>query len=275
MMSIDEFQELTYRWEFVLTAAALYVAVVKHFNRSRPCAPASFSKTTAFKYFCVVHNLALAVYSGWTFLKAVPIVAHQFGRSDLPLVQRICSADEAIFRAGLDKLAWYFYLSKYYEVIDTAIILVKGKKSPLLQTYHHAGAMISMFAGAKYSATPIFLFVLFNSFIHTIMYMYYTTTTLKLPFPRTLKKSLTSLQIMQFLVGGSSAASYFFLQPEDGSACLPTGDSQLATAITLAYLAPLTTLFMQFFVREYKRKPVQAAVQRAEKAVNSSLKARA
>ncbi|ORY87796.1 ELO family [Protomyces lactucae-debilis] len=269
-------KDLTYEWKFVLTCAALYVAVVKLFNQSRPRPAARFTKTAAFRYFCFVHNLALSLYSGWTFLSAVPIIHRQFWRSDLQPIQRICSADQAVFHAGLGRLTYIFYLSKFYEVLDTAIILAKGKRSPLLQTYHHAGAMITMFAGGKYSATPIWLFVVFNSWVHFWMYLYYASATLKLPFPRLLKQSLTTMQITQFLVGGSSAAAFFFLKPEDASECLPNFGARLATGLCLAYLTPLTWLFVQFFINEYKRPKTDAkrAVKSAEQAVNSSLKAR-
>lgn len=62
------------------------------------------------------------------------------------------------------------------------------------------------------------------------MYVYYVFSALKLPFPRTLKKSLTTLQISQFVVGGSSAFAYFFMKPEDMTACLPDFGSRLATS---------------------------------------------
>jgi hypothetical protein len=270
-------QDLTYEWKFVLTCAAMYVAVVKLFNQSRPRPAAGFTTTAMFRYVCFLHNLALSLYSGWTFISTVPIIHRQSWRTDLQPIQRICSADRAIFDNGLDRIAYIFYLSKFYEVLDTAIILAKGKRSPLLQTYHHAGAMITMFAGAKYRATPIWLFVAFNSWVHFWMYLYYASATLKLPFPRLLKQSLTTMQITQFFVGGGSAAVFFLLKPEDGSRCLPNFGSRLATTLTLSYLAPLTWLFVQFFVNEYKRPKASTkrAVKTAEKAVNQSLKARA
>ena len=56
-----------------------------------------------------------------------------------------------MWNQGLAYLGWIFYLSKFYEVLDTAIILAKGKKSSTLQTYHHAGAMMCMWAGIRYS----------------------------------------------------------------------------------------------------------------------------
>lgn len=70
---------------------------------------------------------------------------------------------------GLDYYGWIFYLSKFYEVLDTFIILAKGKYSSTLQTYHHAGAMMCMWAGMRYMAIPIWIFCLFNSFIHALM----------------------------------------------------------------------------------------------------------
>lgn len=74
-----------------------------------------------------------------------------------------------IWNQGLAFYGWLFYLSKFYEVIDTLIIIAKGKKSSFLQTYHHAGAMLCMWAGMRYMSAPIWMFVLVNSFIHSIM----------------------------------------------------------------------------------------------------------
>jgi hypothetical protein len=70
---------------------------------------------------------------------------------------------------GLAFYGWFFYLSKFYEVFDTLIILAKGKRSSTLQTYHHAGAMLCMWAGIRYMSPPIWMFVFVNSFIHTLM----------------------------------------------------------------------------------------------------------
>ena len=74
-----------------------------------------------------------------------------------------------LWNEGLAYYGWLFYLSKFYEVLDTFIILAKGKPSSTLQTYHHAGAMMCMWAGMRYMSAPIILFVQFNSFIHALM----------------------------------------------------------------------------------------------------------
>ncbi|KAL3480328.1 GNS1/SUR4 family-domain-containing protein [Aspergillus californicus] len=116
-----------------------------------------------------------------------------------------------LWNQGLAFLGWIFYLSKFYEVLDTAIILAKGKKSSTLQTYHHAGAMMCMWAGIRYVAPPIWIFTLVNSAIHALMYTYYTLTALHIRVPTVVKRSLTTMQITQFVFGSALAASYLFV----------------------------------------------------------------
>ncbi|KND94965.1 Elongation of fatty acids protein A [Tolypocladium ophioglossoides CBS 100239] len=116
-----------------------------------------------------------------------------------------------IWNEGLAYYGWIFYLSKFYEVLDTFIILAKGKFSSTLQTYHHAGAMMCMWAGMRYMSAPIWMFVLVNSFIHALMYTYYTLTAFSIKIPMGIKRTLTTMQITQFLVGASYAMAHSFV----------------------------------------------------------------
>ncbi|KAH6644590.1 GNS1/SUR4 family-domain-containing protein [Boeremia exigua] len=116
-----------------------------------------------------------------------------------------------MWNEGLAFWGWFFYLSKFYEVLDTAIILAKGKRSTTLQKYHHAGAMLSMWAGMRYMSPPIWMFVQINSGIHAMMYTYYTLSALGYRVPNFVKRTLTTMQITQFLVGASFAALHLFV----------------------------------------------------------------
>ncbi|KAH7389778.1 GNS1/SUR4 family-domain-containing protein [Pyrenochaeta sp. MPI-SDFR-AT-0127] len=116
-----------------------------------------------------------------------------------------------MWNEGLAFWGWWFYLSKFYEVLDTAIILAKGKRSTTLQKYHHAGAMLSMWAGMRFMSPPIWMFVLVNSGIHAMMYTYYTVSALGYRVPNVVKRTLTTLQITQFLVGSTFAAIHLFV----------------------------------------------------------------
>ncbi|KAF2119967.1 GNS1/SUR4 family-domain-containing protein [Lophiotrema nucula] len=116
-----------------------------------------------------------------------------------------------IWNEGLAFWGWFFYLSKFYEVVDTAIIIAKGKRSTTLQTYHHSGAMMSMWAGIRYMSPPIWMFVLVNAGIHAMMYTYYTVSALGVRVPQAVKRTLTSLQILQFVVGTTFAGIHLFM----------------------------------------------------------------
>jgi len=98
--------------------------------------------------------------TGWSYTdKAIKMIG---GRPDSTDVGRI-------WNEGLAFYGWLFYISKFYEVVDTAIVLAKGKRSSDLQTFHHAGAMMCLWAGIRYMSPPIWMFVFINSGVHTVM----------------------------------------------------------------------------------------------------------
>ncbi|KAB8556613.1 hypothetical protein FH972_025650 [Carpinus fangiana] len=241
-----------------ITFAIGYVTCVKianSFNRKRGNKPWSISKTNAFYYFVVLHNIGLALYSAVTcaaMARALYVsVPSPFGSAGLPgTLDSLCKLhgprglgdavyyDTAagswisknrlvhlaannltpdptdvgrIWNEGLAFWGWFFYLSKFYEVFDTIIILAKGKRSSTLQTYHHAGAMMCMWAGMRYRGPPIWMFALVNAGIHTIMYTYYTLSAVGIRVPKAVKQLITTAQIMQFLVGITFAGAHFFV----------------------------------------------------------------
>lgn len=207
-----------------------------------------------------------------------------------PIVNGIPSRTEMgrMWNEGLAYYGWLFYLSKFYEVFDTFIILAKGKPSSTLQTYHHAGAMLSMWAGIRYMSSPIWLFVLFNSFIHSLMYVYYTLTALSIKVPTPIKRTLTTMQITQFLVGGLSALLHSFfsysapitVKSSDAKAatetryltqpCIMTTGENWAIWLIVGYLAPLTYLFVSFFIASYVKRSM-AATKRSGKNAKSTV----
>jgi len=156
-----------------LTIAAVYAVSAHLFNHRANGQPYPIAKTRLFKAFVVAHNIFLAVYSAWTFVGMVRGLHKALDKSSLPnAVGSLCKIRQetrgvlmgngtssgiegsydgmpGLWEGALAWYGWWFYLSKFYEVIDTAVIILKGRKSSLLQTYHHAGAMICMWAGIR------------------------------------------------------------------------------------------------------------------------------
>jgi hypothetical protein len=184
---------------------AVLVNFFNSFNRSRNNRPWQVSKTKAFSYFVVAHNVLLASYSAWTCIsmsKALQrTVRNPIGSTGaVDFVDSLCklhgtaglgngtallstclqrtydprfpcnSIDQGrLWNEGLDFYGHLFYWSKFYEFLDTAIILAKGKQGSLLQVYHHIGALICMWAGMRYMSSPIWIPTLLNSGVHALM----------------------------------------------------------------------------------------------------------
>ena len=52
----------------------------------------------------------------------------------------MCDVDGTMWvEKGFSFWAFHFYISKFYEFLDTWIIILKGKKVSFLQEFHHAG----------------------------------------------------------------------------------------------------------------------------------------
>ncbi|ODV81039.1 fatty acid elongation protein-like protein [Suhomyces tanzawaensis NRRL Y-17324] len=254
-----------------------------------PAAPYSISQTAWFRVFVLVHNIFLCAYSAWTFLGMTSSIVSNmefFKGSILPsffqdqeftyrkvevFFQLICDSKQGVFSRllndtgihNLEVFGFWFYISKFYEVIDTIIILLKGRESSLLQSYHHAGAMMCMWAGIRFQSPPIWIFVVFNSFIHSLMYFYFSLSCLHIRVPNIFKRLLTTLQITQFVIGGSIAILHAFVWIIDTStsgeleliSCISNPDQALSILINVAYLTPLTMLFGAFYIDSYlKRK---------------------
>lgn len=232
-------------WKTPLLVAILYIITILKINPAKPhSTPTKRSLHPRFKQLVVLHNLLLAGFSLWCTLSMLQGVIGNLWTHGW--FDGICDIKFTLWNPTLFRVSYYFYLSKYYEFIDTAIILYKGRRASTLQIYHHAGAVVTMWAGCYYLAVPIAFFVIINAAIHSWMYVFYTLTAMG-QRPRG-KQWLTTCQIIQF-IAGMGICVFYLVCP----GC--QGDRQkLAIYINLAYLFPLLGLFVGFFVKTYLKK---------------------
>lgn len=203
----------------------------------------------ALKGLTIIHSLILAVYSGVTFYYAATASYRYYvDKANRDLYYMLCDQKGEVWHTmGLGFWVSHFYLSKYYEFIDTWIIHLGGKEPIFLQTYHHAGIVILMWSFVVTNNTSCGVVVtVLNSFIHTIMYTYYTLAALGYRSP--LKKYITQMQLLQFLTGLA-----ILLPPLFFDNCL--SDAQrLSTQSILVYTLILIGLFANFYVNSYSKK---------------------
>ncbi|KAI2788660.1 hypothetical protein POX_e06681 [Penicillium oxalicum] len=216
----------------VLTFTILYVSTGLYLNRvnvHRQYRPWKFTRSRWFKTIVIMHNASLALFSGWTFVSLfyifMPLL--RLARAEAGpnyysrLAELLCETDSSAYQvlsmgnslweAGGSYVGWWFYISKFYEIVDTLIILARGKKSSTLQTYHHAGVIICGWATIVYESPLGAIGVFLNSAIHTLMYTYFTLQTLGISVPMSFKRTLTKLQLAQFFIGWIWGYTYLFM----------------------------------------------------------------
>jgi hypothetical protein len=193
----------------------------------------------------ILHSILLTLYSGWTWYNTWMIFIPHLTQHGF--FSTFCDVNKEIW---IDKNVnfWmtHFYISKFYEFIDTWIILLKGRQPMFLQIYHHAGVVIAMWALVVTQCTGGTILMILNSFIHTLMYTYYTLAAYGYHSP--LKHYLTEMQLFQFVFGIFSTALLYFQRD-----CLT--EAQVgALAFVQIYAVGLIYLFGQFYVQSYLKK---------------------
>jgi GNS1/SUR4 family len=235
--------------------AAPYVAIALYLA-SKPLLARAVARagvtgeSPAFRAGALAHNAALCAYSLWTAAHVVPLtVAHVRRRGAL---DAYCGSalweDAADGTKGLGFWAFLFYVSKIWEVGDTYLLIAKRRRPSYLQVYHHASTILCAYWLTASRATVSFVFVGFNSTVHTVMYLYFALATVGVRLPG--KSLITSLQIAQFVVGITLAMPMFFLE---GGACANPAQ-KFAVAAIIASVLKLIVLFSAFYARTYAKK---------------------
>lgn len=225
---------------YLLISNSIFDVIRKMFNLA-PKGPVIQSIT-------ILHSSLLAVYSLWTCVNTVSIVVPHV--MEVGFLPAMCDASGELWGAkGLSFWVTHFYLSKFYEFIDTWLIVLKGRQPIFLQTYHHAGVVLLMwgFVVTRNTAAGAILTCL-NSFIHTLMYSYYVMAAFGINSP--LKNYLTMAQMIQFLVGIAIVTPVYSCYNEAQA---------YNTAALQAYAIYLTYLFYCFYQENYIKKKAAAA----------------
>jgi hypothetical protein len=185
------------------------------------------------KTYAIIHNASLQLFSVYV-ASSLLYALYKYG---------IVTERNYYFQhKHIDSVIFYFYLSKYYEYVDTLILYAKNRQPIFLQKFHHLGAVIVWHLGYINKCEGMLFVCLWNSVVHSFMYLYYLLTLLKIDVHK-YRIYITSLQIGQ-LFSGSIMLPYFFYTFES---------SQNKTVIIIfdVYIVCLLYLFSEFMVKNY------------------------
>lgn len=143
--------------------------------------------------------------------------------------------------------SYIYYLSKYYELLDTVILLWKAKPLSVLHVFHHSVVVVMAYLWVDQVQSLQQIALLTNTFIHVGMYIYYFLTSLGYRPPW--KQAVTMGQIIQFIFSFSVSIPFWILHFR-GHGC----SGFYAMLFNTVFNAALLVLFIQFHRRSYTQK---------------------
>eukprot|EP01060_Flectonema_neradi_P030495 TRINITY_DN4452_c0_g1_i1.p1 TRINITY_DN4452_c0_g1~~TRINITY_DN4452_c0_g1_i1.p1 ORF type:complete len:364 (+),score=59.90 TRINITY_DN4452_c0_g1_i1:494-1585(+) len=151
------------------------------------------------------------------------------------------------------RLAWFFwafYAQKFLEYADTWFFILRKsfRQVTFLHIFHHSSItlVVGLLLPFDFSG-DMFLPIVFNAFVHVLMYGHYLATSLGIK--SWWSKHLTSLQLIQFMTISFQSYVAYTAGPDCGA-------PDFAKFIMILYMISMLVLFGNFFLRKYVlRKP--------------------
>jgi len=208
------------------------------------------------KILMVVHNGMLSLFS---LVLLLLIIENLIPLWSGGLWYSLCTPEVYSTFHNLQLLYYINYVFKYYELLDTAFLLLGKRKLEFIQWYHHSATLWLTYTQIAGRSTMQWIPIVLNLAVHVLMYYYFFMTALK----KTVwwKKYLTAFQIVQFLIDLIFCyycatlliieAYYSDLYP--GVTCNASfGAAVVGTGILTSYFF----LFIHFFIKTYNQPRV-------------------
>ena len=216
------------------------------------------------KEITIAHNLFLCLWSLAMFLG----VSYGMYVSSLEsgfYSSLLCAPPQENNLTGpLGYWLYVYYLSKYYEFLDTILAILKKKPLTFLHVYHHAIIPVLSWTWLAGNWPFQFIGAWLNTLIHVIMYYYYFARTV-FGYNPWWKSYITTGQILQFFIVFLMIFGFLFMTTRTASLMelwngnLSTWEGDCAGnlgSVVLSQLVNITFLglFTHFYIQTYTKK---------------------
>jgi len=228
-------------WAWPVGAAASYLSLIYVLTlvmRNR--------KAFSLKVPNILHNLVLVVFSFCTMIGVLHAAYLQ--TAEQGFMSLMCERTNHAVEGRIGFWIYIFYLSKYYETVDTVLMALRKKPIIFLHIFHH---MIVILVTWKWLddqwLNGSWWCTLVNSLVHFFMYYYYLIASLG----HTVwwKKYITQGQIVQFFTGFFVVSFWFIIRSQyKCQGGLP------AAVFSHSMNCLMIILFFRFYFMTYKSK---------------------
>jgi len=210
-------------------------------------------KAINLKYLMVVHNGFLTFFS---LILLLLIIENLIPLWRGGLYYSICTFDVYPNFHKLQLLYYINYIFKFYELLDTAFLLLGKKKLEFIQWYHHSATLWLTYTQIAGRSTVQWIPITLNLAVHVLMYYYFFMTALGRQV--WWKKYLTAFQIIQFFIDlifcyYCGVLIFFAANYPDVFPGYTCNASFGAASVGIYILTSYFFLFIHFFMKTYKR----------------------
>jgi len=200
------------------------------------------------KMVVAVHNFFLSVLSCLMAVGIATNVYQIWETSKDAWNDLLCDTNKRLEDTRFNFWAYIFFLSKFYELFDTIIIVLKKRPLIFLHVYHHIITMVLVYVMMDEMVAVRWLPSLANCIVHIPMYYYYGMSALGINL--WWKKYITKLQISQFVIDvvAMNSGAYYFLNG------IPCSSSVGAWLFGLVVIGSFLVLFINFYKKTYNEK---------------------
>lgn len=220
------------------------------------------------KWWAMIHNLMLT----WLSLAMMLGVFVEVYLAFHAAMAKHGSMDLLSLRQGLydvlcdpsydyrkSRLMWWcyiFYASKYVELFDTLLLLLRRSDLIFLHWFHHAVVPFLFWWYMETAHTHQWVLVVANSFVHTPMYYYYYLAIAHPSYKPWWRLYITLCQIFQFVIDLTSSYLWVYW-----SSLHPTGCSGSLFGVFLGNFIGFSflILFIRFYLQERRRSSKRTA----------------
>jgi len=232
------FQWMAKNWTLSFYYSAVYVALVfggKFYMQNR--APFDLRLPLA------LWSAILGGFSIFGAIRTIPELFHTLRYHGYEF--SVCSP--SYFESPTGFWIFLFTISKVYELGDTLFIVARKQQLIFLHWYHHISTLIYVWFSYTDHIGYGRWFMTMNYTVHAFMYTYYALRALRIRIPRPISMCITSMQIVQMLVGTFVNVSVYKIK-SSGEACQATFEN---LSFSLAMYASYLVLFSYFFYNAY------------------------
>eukprot|EP01117_Protostelium_nocturnum_P007841 TRINITY_DN2806_c0_g1_i1.p1 TRINITY_DN2806_c0_g1~~TRINITY_DN2806_c0_g1_i1.p1 ORF type:complete len:281 (+),score=89.10 TRINITY_DN2806_c0_g1_i1:90-932(+) len=245
-------------WPTVIGAIVIYLLVV---GIGRKVMEKNPQWTFSLKRVVLLHNAFLCF---WSVCMLLGILYNLFfiWRDEPALSKRnaVSKTDRFLCDPGcilaIGKHSWWFYLffiSKFYELLDTVIIILKRRPLIFLHVYHHIITLVLTYVMLQHGCGIQWIATTANCAVHVPMYFYYACSTFG--YSPWWKKYLTTFQIVQFVIDLTANSVGLWIYTQNRSDCCGNIYAWLfGQFVLLSFLILFINFYRKTYVAESGRR---------------------